>query len=475
MQRWMRDSVETMTNDRQGRSLPGCFREVGTEKRARRSGLRGLAAVLALAVALVVSASPLEARATSGGPAMANIPELPARYDAREAGRTSPARDQGAWGSCWAFAALLAIENSLLPQEAWDFSEDHMLHNPNFNYREEVGGDYMMAASYLLAWQGPVTEAEDAYGDGVSPEGLRPSKHVQEVRVLPERDQKAIKQAVLETGGVQTSLYTTMTDQTSESEFYNLEARAYCYPYETEPNHDVVIVGWDDNFPKEAFPAQVEGNGAYLCENSWGSLFGDHGFFYVSYYDKNIGKTNAVYSKVEPADNYDFIYQSDLCGWIGQLGYGDDIAWGANVYTAAGAENLRAAGFYAVDKNTEYQVYVARNLTGKEGSSGFSNREKVASGRLEYAGFYTIPFDHEIALEPGERFAVIIALQTPGAKHPIAIEFDPGDGRGNVNTKDGEGYLSFEGRDWVHVEGEQNCNVCLKAYTSARQPQEGGL
>lgn len=149
---------------------------------------------------------------------------------------------------------------------------------------------------------------------------------MQEVKVLPEGDRDAIKRAVMETGGVQTSLYTTMTDQTSESEFYNLEAKAYCYPHETDPNHDVVIVGWDDNFPREAFSAEVEGNGAYLCENSWGTLFGDQGFFYVSYYDKNIGKTNAVYSKVEPADNYDFIYQSDLCGWIGQLGYGEEAA-----------------------------------------------------------------------------------------------------------------------------------------------------
>ena len=426
-------------------------------------GRKGFIGTLLLALVLAVCTAPSRAEAT----------ELPERYDAREAGRTSPARDQGAWGSCWAFASLLAIENSLLPQEAWDFSEDHMLHNPNFNFREEVGGDYMMAAAYLLAWQGPVTEAEDVYGDGISPEGLKPSKHVQEVKVLPEGDRDAIKRAVMETGGVQTSLYTTMTDQTSESEFYNLEAKAYCYPHETDPNHDVVIVGWDDNFPREAFSAEVEGNGAYLCENSWGTLFGDQGFFYVSYYDKNIGKTNAVYSKVEPADNYDFIYQSDLCGWIGQLGYGEEAAWGANVYTAAGAENLKAAGFYAVDKNTDYEVYIARHLNGKEGSSGFYSREQVARGHLEYAGFYTITFDREIPLDPGERFAVIIRLKTPGALHPIAIEFDAGDGRGNVNAKDGEGYLSYEGKDWVHVENKQNCNVCLKAYTKARPAQEG--
>ena len=192
------------------------------KRTAGKAAGKGLAATLALAAVLTLCAGPSEAGAAAVGPSQAGQTQLPARYDAREAGRTSPARDQGAWGSCWAFASLLALENSLLPQEVWDFSEDHMLHNPNFNFREEVGGDYMMAASYLLAWQGPVTEAEDVYGDGISPQGLKPSKHVQEVRILPEGDRDAIKRAVLESGGVQTSLYTTMTDQTSESEFYNL-------------------------------------------------------------------------------------------------------------------------------------------------------------------------------------------------------------------------------------------------------------
>ena len=126
-----------------------------------------------------------------------------------------------------------------------------------------------------------------------------------------------------------------------------------------------------------------------------------------------------------------------------------------------------------MDKNTDYEVYIARHLNGKEGSSGFYSREQVARGHLEYAGFYTITFDREIPLDPGERFAVIIRLKTPGALHPIAIEFDAGDGRGNVNAKDGEGYLSYEGKDWVHVENKQNCNVCLKAYTKARPAQEG--
>ena len=59
---------------------------------------------------------------------------------------------------------------------------------------------------------------------------------------------------------------------------------------------------------------------AHLFANSWGENFGENGVFYVSYYDSNIGTHNVVY-RIEDVDNYDNIYQSDLCGWVGKMGY----------------------------------------------------------------------------------------------------------------------------------------------------------
>ena len=96
--------------------------------------------------------------------------ELPSRYDARTDGRTAPVKNQGDLGTCWAFASLLALESSLLPEESYDFSEDHMSHDPNFLLDQKSGGDYIMSMAYLLSWRGPVLEEEDPYGDGISPE-----------------------------------------------------------------------------------------------------------------------------------------------------------------------------------------------------------------------------------------------------------------------------------------------------------------
>ena len=98
----------------------------------------------------------------------------------------------------------------------------------------------------------------------------------------------------------------------------------------------------------DILPELPPDDGAFLCENSWGTEFGKDGFFYVSYYDTNLCTTNLLYSDVEPADNYDRIYQTDLCGWLGQIGYGNENVWGANVYTAsAGMQQICAAGFYS--------------------------------------------------------------------------------------------------------------------------------
>mgnify|MGYP000355691386 CR=1 FL=1 len=115
-------------------------------------------------------------------------------------------------------------------------------------------------------------ESEDPYGDSWSPEGLSPALHLQEIQILPEKNYEAVKEAVYFTGGVQSSLYTSMADGEESSDYYNKEEGAYCYTGDRRPNHDVVIIGWDDDYPKENFrfsrketaPLSVQTAGAEL-------------------------------------------------------------------------------------------------------------------------------------------------------------------------------------------------------------------
>lgn len=393
-----------------------------------------------------------------------NINGLPASYDLRDRYRISQIKNQGKYGTCWAFAALSAMESALLPEESHIFSVDHMSMSNSFNVTQNDGGEYTMGMAYLAAWQGPVYEADDPYGDGKTNGELTAVKHVQEMRIIASKDISAIKEAVFKYGGVQTSMYSSLKNASSSSKYYNKEMYSYCYIGTNKPNHDVVIIGWDDNYSKENFNMSLEGDGAFICQNSWGSDFGDNGVFYVSYYDSNIGTHNVAYTRVDDNDNYDNIYQSDLCGWVGKLGYDKESMYGANVYEAKSNEKVVAASFYATAPDTEYKIYIVDDF---RSTSSFNNRILVAEGVVDDAGYYTIDFEKGVSVSAGKKYAVVVYVNTPGATHPMAIEYDTGDkSLNNIDLEDGESYISHSGNLFINVKEKQDCNLCIKAFTN---------
>ena len=390
---------------------------------------------------------------------------IPTKYDLRDRARVSAIRNQGTYGTCWSFAALSAMESVLLPEQDYQFSVDHMTLNNGFHLAQDDGGEYTMGMAYLASWKGPVFEKDDPYGDNKTNPDLTAVKHVQEMQIIDGKDYEKIKEAVFKYGGVQTSIYNSLKSSQSKSPYYDRRTSSYCYIGTEKPNHDVVIIGWDDSYSKDNFSVDLEGDGAFICQNSWGSEFGDGGIFYISYYDTNIGTHNVVYTGIEDSDNYDHIYQSDLCGWVGQLGYNKESIYGANVYTAESNQNLTAASFYATGKDSEYQLYVVKNF---EDESSLSNMTPVVSGKLSNAGYYTIPFDKQIALDAGERYAVVLFISTPDAVHPLAIEYEADDATADVVLDDGEGYVSANGFEWENVKNVENCNICIKAFSNDR-------
>ncbi|WP_176762245.1 lectin like domain-containing protein [Eubacterium oxidoreducens] len=388
--------------------------------------------------------------------------EFPKTYDLREEGRTGEILNQGAYGTCWAFAALSSMESILLPENSQQFSVDHMSISNSFSSNQYDGGDYTMGMAYLTAWQGPVLEEDDPYGDGKSEDSLEAVYHVQEIQLITDKDYDAIKQAVMLYGGVQTSIYNSMTNGYSSNAQYSYYNKSYYYNGDARPNHDIVIVGWDDDYSKENFVSTPEGDGAFICQNSWGKSFGDDGFFYVSYYDTNIGNNNVVYTGIEAVDNYDSIYQSDLCGWVGQIGYGSDSVYGANIYTAKEDESLSAVGFYVTSEDTDYEVYAVQDY---ENTDSLDDAILLASGNKKNSGYYTVDFSQKLHLEKGHQFAVMIKISAPDNDHPLAIEYRADNFSQDAIITDGEGYISISGKDWVSVEETYSCNLCIKAYT----------
>ena len=155
------------------------------------------------------------------------------------------------------------------------------------------------------------------------------------------------------------------------------------------------------------------------------------------------------------------MYQTDLCGWVGQLGYGDGTCYFANIFEADREEYLEAVGFYATGKDTEYSIVV---MDGEKDLSNALLEKERASGKLKQAGFYTISLKEPMLLEKGKKYAVVVKIYTPEEEYPVAAEYAADDATKEVDLADGDGYISHNGAKWTGTESEYYCNVCMKVY-----------
>ncbi len=386
---------------------------------------------------------------------------LPKSFDLRKDFRVPDAMNQGKTTYCWAYASILALETSVLPEEC-KYDVESMVESYDKSTSETLGGAFTNALAYLLSWKGPIEDNGSTIK--LSGNDVNAVKHVQEAKFYTANDLDEIKWAVYKYGGVTTSIYADISSNNlNKSSHYKAATNSYCYKGDSQPNHEVVIIGWDDDYSASNFDANVTKNGAFICQNSWGKDFGNAGVFYVSYEDVNIGCQAVCYSRVFASSKYDNIYQSDLCGWKGQVGYGYEKSFGANVYEAKADEKLEAIGFYAIDKNATVNVYFVPEF---EDASSLSHKELVATQKFDGAGYYTVEFDKARDLYKGQKFAVITEVEIPGAQRPLAIEYKAKETDTQVDIADGEGYISRDGITWESIEQKANGNLCLKAYTS---------
>ena len=399
---------------------------------------------------------------------------LPKTFSWADYGKKPTVRDQGSLGTCWALTAAEAVESALLPQTHLVLSADHISLQNGFDIEQDEGGDYSMIMSYMADFKGPVTEEEDPYGDGRSPQGLKAAVHVGEMRLLEGMSADRIRHMIYRFGAVQTSLSMdrTRTDR-SRSFYYNEETCSYYDPV-TEPlNHDVLVLGWDDTYSKNNFRKQPAHDGAWICQNSWGAEFGRNGIFYVSYEDVNVFRKGGIaYTDVRAAgDAGDAarVLETDSLGWQARQGYGNDSAWFAGVFETDSPQVLEAAGLYAVGPATAWRMVLVENFSGtdslSEAASGKSGIP-LGCGWIESPGFYTLRLSQPLSLPAGKRFAVVVFVDTPGTGRPVAVETRKDRYTDTVSLDGRESYISEDGTSWERTQTAYKTNVCLKLYTS---------
>jgi C1A family cysteine protease len=389
---------------------------------------------------------------------------LPATYDLRTLGRVTSVKDQTPYNTCWSFAACGSLESCLLPGETWDFAEDNMVLACGFDNGgvPYPTGDFRKSTAYLVRWDGPVNESEDAYGDGYTPSDLTARKHVQQVDWIPLRglalDNDNIKTAVMQYGGVAVAM-------TWYNTYYNAATASYYYDDGAANNHAVLVVGWDDNYAAANFATAPPGDGAFIVKNSMGTTFGSNGYFYVSYYDSRFGcdnKLSAVFIDAEPTSNYADIYQYDRLGDTTEYGYSSSTGWFANVFSARATASLSAVGLYTESTGTSYEVYTGSSL---------ATTTLSASGTLDYIGFHTVTLSAPVLVINGQPFVVAVKVTSPGTTHPIAVEYPIANYSSGATAEAGQSYVSPDGSSWMDITSQySNTNVCLKAYVKTFVP-----
>ncbi len=341
----------------------------------------------------------------------------PGSWDWRALGGVTSVKNQNPYGTCWAFGTLGSLESMVLINEGG--SPDYSAHNvaacannwfyDTYGFSCNTGGNDVIATNYLTQL-GTVDESCDTYpGSCPSISCVNPAcsfgKQVTEWIVIPD-DINAIKNALMNYGPVITSMYSSFTGFGS----YN---GVGCLTHTgSEPSdHCVLIVGWDD--------AMCDGNGGWIVKNSWGTGWGDNGYFYIEYGNANVGQDNSVFTGWKDIDSNESILYYDEYGWWSSVGWGDYDDWGMVEITPTASEHLLAVDFWAVSAPDTYTVYVYDTYSGGTLSDLLAG---PISGTLVNAGYYSIALNPQIPVTTGDPIYIAIRFQTPGYNWPVPMD-----------------------------------------------------
>lgn len=381
---------------------------------------------------------------------------LPSSYDARAEGLVTSVKGQGASSNCWAFAAVSVLEtnsivNGYTKLGSTDFSEPHLAwfavntkssdtNDPNYGEGDtgdayNAGGYQQMVAGALSRWAG-IADGSKVSSDypGTTSQLSKLPKYTDADRfdtssgvVIKSMEycktEDEVKQWILDNGSITASYY----HHTASNAYIKSGSGyvAYCYTADDSPgtNHTIAVVGWDDNFAASKFNSsnRPEGNGAWLCKNSWGSDWGADGYFWISYYDKTI-ESFCGYT-TQPAEKFDNNYTYNADWMYGISGDSSKSATVANVFKTNYRESLSAISTYTLNEDVTINVSIYKNISTNE-TDDPTNGELAESFTVEVprTGYHTIELPEAVILEHGCVFSVVLNMSVDTGSIDIAME-----------------------------------------------------
>jgi C1A family cysteine protease len=374
---------------------------------------------------------------------------LPAAFDWRSTpgySAVTPVKNQGSCGSCWSFANMGAIESNYKKNTSGhptiDLSENNMIdirdsatnkwcHYP-WLWKRCAGGNTWLATSYLTGLikqsatvncqKGALSEALDPYKSSSSylnPKctSARPNplRRIDGTRWISSNT-TTMKNAIYNKGPIVTAYY---AESPGGSHWY---ANNTIYHYRNctkNTNHEVLIIGWDDNKPHPT----GGGKGAWLIKNSWGSFNSMGGFFWLTYGSAKVGSDGMAYTSTRPYNAKEQIYMEDQPGWIYNVGCGGNTAYGLKVFAPlTTGEKLTHVEFYNPWANKTHTIKVWGTVTSDNSKATVSNALATKNITCQEPGYYTVALSTPIKLTKGKKYAVEIKFTAPtGQKYPIPV------------------------------------------------------
>lgn len=248
---------------------------------------------------------------------------------------------------------------------------------------------------------------------------------------------------------------------------FDPQKRTAYYQGSESPDHAVVVVGYDDDYPKENFTRKaydgkdLEGstppaNGAFIIKNS-GGLLGDgkadDGFLYLSYYDNSIDAPLSYAFDGKDAhteSNYDQ-YDLMMTKWYANKEYDSETKM-ANVFDAEKDEELYRIAYVTSEEKTEVTYEIYKDVEDGDPASGELLEKGVC--RHSLPGYHTVDLDGEYAMKKGDKFAVVLTMKRGGESAYTEIVpystpfFDGMTVKGVINK--GESYLYTDGK-WTDM------------------------